>query len=441
MNMNDIKVLILAGGDSSRFWPLSDKQALYMLGKPIPYYCLSQLNRFGFNKVVIVTNRQNCSFYNKVITNFSQMNIELINQDDDRGMAGAVISAGKLIQGHKLLIVNPADIIEDVLFHDFRKELITDPDGIIAGVTLNTYFPGGYLEVDGNKIKGIVEKPTYLDYSHKIINIVFHYIKDTNRLLNEIDSIKTISDDIYERALDSLMKKGMSFKLLPYKGYWGYLKYPWHVLGISSFFLSKIKGKLINKAKVDKSAIIKGDVFLEDNVRIMENVKIQGPVYIGNGTIIGNNSIIRESMLGNNCIVGYSTEITRSYIGSDNWFHSNYIGDSVISNNICFGAGTVTANLRLDEACIKSWIKKKQIDTGKIKLGAMIGSNVRVGINCSLMPGVKIGNNSIVGAGVILDNDLPDNEFCKVSQQKLIINNIKNSNTLQFRQKQRSLIL
>ena len=64
------------------------------------------------------------------------------------------------------------------------------------------------------------------------------------------------------------------------------------------------------------------------------------------------------------------------------------------------GAGAALANLRLDDGVIQS--------SGKNKLGVMIGMHVRIGVNASIMPGIKIGKGSFVGSGVVLDRDLPE---------------------------------
>ena len=201
---------------------------------------------------------------------------------------------------------------------------------------------------------------------------------------------------------------------LPYKGYWGYMKYPWHVLSICDYFLRNLKGKKIKKAYIAKTATITGDVYIEDNCRIMDNATVVGPTYIGRASIIGNNSLVRESMIGDRCVVGYATEVVRSWIGNDSWFHTNYIGDSVVSRNTAMGAGSVLANFRLDEQPITSGITDKKAATGRVKLGSITGENVRIGVNTSVMPGVKIGRNCVVGAGVCLDKDIPNESFVKL---------------------------
>ena len=111
-------------------------------------------------------------------------------------------------------------------------------------------------------------------------------------------------------------------------------------------------------------------------------------------------------------MTGFNTEITRSFIGDNCWFHRNYAGDSVLDEDVGIGSGTVLANFRLDEREVASQVSGVKIKTGRFKLGAIIGEGVRLGVNASVMPGVKIGANSFIGAGVVLDRDLPAESFC-----------------------------
>lgn len=418
--MKQIIVLLLAGGDSTRLWPLEEKLAIPFLGKSLIFHALLQLSRFALTQIVIVHNKKNKSLFERISETFPHVSITLVEQKGEQGMAGAVISAQKYIGGKELLVIGPSDIYEDILLSDFFKLVRTPVDGILAGLRVNTYFPGAYLTLKGNTITGIVEKPLPSQVPSNIVNFVFDYFRNANILLDAIEKSKSTKDDVYEKAIEKLLKEGITFKLLPYTGYWGYLKYPWHILSLSSYFLGKIKGKKVKNAYIDKSAVISGNVYIEDGVKILENVKIIGPAYIGKGTLIGNNSIIRESIIGENCVVGFTTEIARSYIGDNCWFHHNYLGDSIVSNNVSMGAGTVLANFRLDEQVISSLIGKKVENTGKTKLGAMIGKQVRIGVNTSLMPGVKIGRNSFIGAATLINEDVADNTFVSMKNGKLV---------------------
>jgi acetyltransferase-like isoleucine patch superfamily enzyme len=78
----------------------------------------------------------------------------------------------------------------------------------------------------------------------------------------------------------------------------------------------------------------------------------------------------------------------------------------------------VTGNLRLGEENVRVAVDGQRVDTGRAKVGAMIGSRVRVGINVSLgQPGVRIGTNCAIGPGVLLMRDLPDGQMVTVKQE------------------------
>lgn len=419
--MKDIVVLVLAGGDGDRFWPFADKHSMPFFGRTLAYQTLSQLRKFGFKNIVIVVSSSNELVFNRVKKEFSDLLINLVIQTDLRGQAGAILSAKKFIKGKKLLVINGADIYEDLLLASLTKNLKHNPDGIIVGIKQDIYFLGGYLKLSKEKIIGVVEKPPPENIPSNIVKLVFDYFSDADLLLNAISKITSSTDDIFEKAIDLLINEGLDFKFLQYKGFWGSLKYPWHVLDITSYYLHKLSGLKIKKAFVHKSASISGNVIIEEGVKILENTKILGPAYIGRGSVIGQNCLVRESIVGANCVVGYSTEIARSYIGDNCWFHTNYVGDSVICDNVSMGAGAVLANYKLDETTIKSSINQQKIDTAKVKLGSMIGKNVRIGVNCSIMPGVKIGMNSFVGAAVLLDKDLPDNKYCLAAGSNYVV--------------------
>ena len=46
------------------------------------------------------------------------------------------------------------------------------------------------------------------------------------------------------------------------------------------------------------------------------------------------------------------------------------------------------------------------IDSGRKKLGAILGDHVRTGINVSIFPGVKIGQGTWLGPGAIVQRDV-----------------------------------
>jgi bifunctional UDP-N-acetylglucosamine pyrophosphorylase/glucosamine-1-phosphate N-acetyltransferase len=256
------------------------------------------------------------------------------------------------------------------------------------------------------------------------VNIVFHYFPKGQHLADALEKAKSNKDDVYEVALDSMMKNNIKFKLLEYSGDWKSIKYSWNVLDVMEFFLNQIKGQTISKtASISPAAHIKGNVFIDDGVKIFEGAIINGPCYIGKNTIVANGVLVRNSIIGDNCVIGFASEVARSYFKNNVWLHKNYVGDSVIEGNVSLGSNTVTGNLRLDEQTIFKVVKGQKINTQRNKLGAIIGSDVRIGINVNTMPGINIGSNTFIGPNVNVEKDVEDNKFLKLNQDITIKEN------------------
>jgi len=127
-----------------------------------------------------------------------------------------------------------------------------------------------------------------------------------------------------------------------------------------------------------------------NDCKIGENVKIIEPVNLYGCTV------------EDNCFIGPFVEIQKNVIigaGTRVQSHS-FICDGVIIGKHCFmGHGTMFTNdIFVDSPNFESWIKKNTI----------VGNDVRVGSNVTLLP-VNIGDNSIIGAGSVVTKDVPAN--------------------------------
>jgi len=190
--------------------------------------------------------------------------------------------------------------------------------------------------------------------------------------------------------------------------FWSDIGLPWHLLDANKFLLNNIKQDI--KGKVEENVQIIGDVRIGKNTLIRSGSYIIGPCYIGENSLIGPNAFIRPfTSIGDDCHIGMS-EIKNSLIFSNTSIpHFNYIGDSIICENVNLGAGTKISNLRFDNNNIKMKINEKLIDSGRRKLGAIIGPNSQTGINSSIMCGKKIGEGSVIGAHTMVNEDIPAN--------------------------------
>lgn len=432
--------------------PVADKNFLKFLGKPLILHQIDALKKAGFREILLVGGKHNLSklraavrptFAKASAGKQAHRNILVREQKDlELGMAGAVLTAKPWIKKDPFLLVSANDVVDPSVFTVRAKQSGAKAPsrasgevsqfGFLLAKKVSSYFPGGYLKINSRGvISKIVEKPKPGREPSKLVNLVIHYHPQPEMLFSIIASeckrAKQSPDDCYEQALQILFNRGIPYRAMPYNGFWQPVKYPWHVLALMNYYLGNLaqffpKGRVGGqKAEVAKTAVIKGDVYLEEGVRVFDNAVIQGPAYIGHNTIIATNALVRQSHIGENCVIGFGSEVARSYVGDNVWTHTNYIGDSIIGNNVSFGAGTVTGNLRLDEKeikvnVLKTWAGKTEVtrvNSGLTKLGLITGDNIRVGINTSFMPGVKVGSNSFVGAGIVVSEDVPENSFVR----------------------------
>lgn len=400
--------VILAAGRSKRIKPIEDKNFLKFLGKTLIEHQIENVRNAGFEKITIVGGAHN-------LEELQKLEVDVVEQKNlEEGMAGAMMS----LEGHinePMIVLSANDYLEKEAFEAMKKASeSTDAKCLMLAKKVNSYFPGGYIAVEGNRITGIVEKPGEGNEPSDMINIVLHWHKSPQDFIQTIKDSKPNGDDWYEVAIDNMIKSGEKVEAVPYDGYWQALKYPWHVLSLQKHFLEQItEQKISDSAVISDSAIIKGRVIIEDGVKVFENATINGPAYIGKNAIVTTNSLVRDSDIGENTVVGFSSEVARSHLENDIWLHTNYIGDSVLCENVALGAGAVTGNLRLDEKDIAMDIKGNKLSTETNKFGTIIGANSRIGINVSIMPGVKIGRGVFIAGGLPIAQDIPDNSFVK----------------------------
>lgn len=171
--------------------------------------------------------------------------------------------------------------------------------------------------------------------------------------------------------------------------------YPWEaLLGIKEQILAI--GQSLSKNEYDKFG---DDVWVSKSAKVAPTAHICGPCIIGHGTEVRHCAFIRGSVLiGERCVVGNSTEIKNSILFDGVQVpHYNYVGDSILGYMSHMGAGAITSNVKSDKSPV--YIKLgdgTRIETGRKKVGAMIGDCVEIGCGSVLNPGTVIGRGASV---------------------------------------------
>ena len=140
------------------------------------------------------------------------------------------------------------------------------------------------------------------------------------------------------------------------------------------------------------------EVWVHKTAVVAPTAYLGAPCIIGAGTEVRHGAFIRGSALvGDNCVVGNSVEL-KNVILFDNVQtpHYNYVGDSILGYKAHMGAGSITSNVKSDKTHVVVTDGAERIDTGRKKVGAMLGDGVEVGCNSVLNPGSVIGRGSRV---------------------------------------------
>ena len=170
--------------------------------------------------------------------------------------------------------------------------------------------------------------------------------------------------------------------------------YPWEVLdGIKDFILQL--GPTLDPEKFDNPA---EGVWIAKDAKVFPSAYLGSPCIIDSGAEVRHCAFIRGSaIVGKNAVVGNSVEL-KNVVLFDNVQtpHYNYVGDSVLGYKAHMGAGSITSNVKSDKTLVVIKAKDEQIETGRKKVGAMLGDCVEVGCNSVLNPGTVIGRHSNV---------------------------------------------
>jgi NDP-sugar pyrophosphorylase family protein len=139
----------------------------------------------------------------------------------------------------------------------------------------------------------------------------------------------------------------------------------------------------------------KPGIWISDNVSIAPTAFIEGPAIIGPNTDIRHGAFIRKNVItGNGCVIGNSTEVKNALLFDGVQIpHFNYVGDSILGFKAHLGAGAILSNFRFDGKNIAVRTGHAKFDSGRNKLGSLIGDHAEIGANCVILPGSIIGKN------------------------------------------------
>ncbi len=133
-------------------------------------------------------------------------------------------------------------------------------------------------------------------------------------------------------------------------------------------------------------------VWIHNTADVSPLAVLCAPCVVCAGAVVGPWAYIRGSVLvGQRAVVGHACEVKNAVLFDEaKAAHYNYVGDSVLGWRAHLGAGAVCANLRWDGKPVQVQWQDKVTDSGRRKLGALVGDGAEIGCNSVLCPGTVV---------------------------------------------------
>jgi len=432
MQKESISFIILAAGMGSRMRSKTPKVLHRVAGEPIIFHILRKIlslsNILRLKKIIIVLGHESELVKNNINSHFSGINFTL--QDKQYGTAHAVLSAKDLLSntsGKVMVLCGDTPLISIKLMLDLIKLSKTVDLGFSVFKTLNPFGYGRIVLNKLNKVFSIIEEKD-ANKSQKSINTCNTgvYIADIDLLFKLLSFVKFASNkkemyltdivDIarsrnknigisYSKELESMGINDREGLAMAEKVMQNILRAKAMKIGVTlaapeTVFFS-------SDTKISKDVYIAPNVVFGPGVTIGEGVRIEAFCHIEGVTIKKNASVgpfarLRSgTVLEESSKVGNFVEIKNSKIKKGSKVnHLSYVGDADVGSNVNIGAGVITCNY-----------------DGVNKHKTTIGNDSFIGSNVSLVAPLKLGSNTLVGAGSVITKDVP-NDMLAVERNK-----------------------
>lgn len=425
-------VVILAAGKGTRMHSTLPKPLHSILGKPIIQYVLDSVVPLVDNDPVLVI-----GYGADQIREVLGENLRYVEQNELLGTGHAVKQAKPLLSGAELILVTYGDM--PLIRSETLQELISTQKsnpGPMTLLTVQDKDPRGFgriLRNEEGNIQKIVEETNATADQLKITELnAGMYCFQAEWLWKNLEDLKLSPKgeyyltDLVGMAVDQRLEIETVSALDPQE-----------LIGINTRVHLAEAGKVLRQ-RINEGWMLAGvslvdpeNVYIEPDVKIgpdtiiLPNTYLQGESILGNNCRIGPDTKIYNSQIGNSCEIEFSVveesivedgvdigpfshlrkgthlgpgvhignfgEIKDSYLGEGTKVgHFAYLGDAQIGKNVNIGAGTITCNY-----------------DGKKKHQTVIKDGVFIGSDSMLVAPLVLGENSVTGAGSVVNKDVP----------------------------------
>lgn len=400
-----MKAVVLAAGEGRRMRPLTANRPKVLLPagpEPLLGRLLRQLSAAGVRDITIVTHYK-AEAVETYVGDGAAWGVEarFAPQGAARG-TGHAVAAAKMPDDEPFLVLNG-----DVWLPDGAlASVVASGPGSLAGARVKDPSAYGVLETKAGKATRVHEKPAAPPSDLANAGVYFApagFAKLVRELKPSVRGELELTD-----ALQASFDATGGWRLVEVKD-WLDVGRPWDLLAAAERALAEMPEE--RRGTVEPGATLKGKVIVAEGAIVKAGTYVEGPVYVGPRAVVGPNCYLRpntvllaDTKVGNGCEIKASLLMAGAHAA-----HLSYVGDSVLGERVNLGAGTLVANLRHDGKTVKVEQDGQRVDTGRRKMGVVLGDDVHTGINTSLNVGVMLpaGASTRPGEVVLASPEAP----------------------------------
>ncbi len=451
---DSVNIVFLAAGKGTRLKVDIAKPLIELLGAPLVDYVIDGIEEFEEKenlqtKYGFVVGYKKDEVESFVRQRLPQDKIEFAHQVEQLGTGHALktyfdSNPSGYEQEYTLVVCADTPLIrEDVyekLYSDLKK---SKADAVCA--SFHTDNPSGYGRIVKNSGLGfkIVEEKDATEVERKITEVNSGlYIFKTSHIKEHINNLND-NNKSGEFYLTDLFKEDQNVKTYCFDSESDFL-------GVNnlvqleqaeriiknrineSHMLAGVRIKNSETVLIEKTAKIDAGVVIHPNVSIFGNSSLETGTILENGVIVKDSKIgsynlikansylegcivgdntalgpmarLREgSVIGDKCKLGNFVETKKVYLEKGvKVSHLSYVGDAEVGENTNIGCGFITCNY-----------------DGANKHKTIIGKNSFIGSDCQMIAPISIGNESYIGSGSTINQDVPDGAFAIARQRQV----------------------
>lgn len=301
--MCEMKALIPAAGLGTRLRPLTftrPKPVLRVAGQPIIRHAIRTLMDAGITEIGIIVSDVTRDEIQHAVRNVQGVNLTLIDQHQQLGLGHAVLTGRDWVGQDNFCVYLGDNLFEQgakPFVDEFRRTL---PTALIALVEVPDPTAFGVAELEGDRIKRLVEKPKMPPSNFAVAGLYCF----TPQIFEVLDGLPPSARGEYEitDGIQGLIERGEQVMGQRVQGWWKDTGRPADLLDANRLLLERIEhdiqgdtegSRLSGRVVIPASSSVRNSKVVGP-VMIGENVTIED-AYIGPFTSIGRDSVVRRA--------------------------------------------------------------------------------------------------------------------------------------------------